>query len=147
MHKFHATATPDIEVRKRVEAVAKLDNLRQQWEDGTVREVSNPIEAKKNMEAHIDKIRKSRVKTAVNQKSAEDEDKGDAEMPNNPETPALDITNLSAEDCDLLMENIKLYKETGYQKVDTESLKDRWFQKTLLKLISNPKAAASRSAR
>ena len=71
------------------------------------------------MEAHIDKIRKSILKTAVNQTSAEDEDEGDVEMPNNPETLALDITNLSAEDCDLLMENIKLYKETGYQKVTT----------------------------
>ena len=38
MHKFHATATPDTEVRKRVEAVAKLDNLRQQWDDGAAHE-------------------------------------------------------------------------------------------------------------
>ena len=43
------------------------------------------------------------------------------------------------------MQNIKLYKETGYQKADNETLKDRWFPKTLLKLISKPKAAASRA--
>ena len=43
------------------------------------------------------------------------------------------------------MQNIKLYKETGYQKADNETLKNREFQKTQLKLISNPKAAASRA--
>ena len=144
VHKFHATATPDTEVRKRVEAVAKLDNIRQQWENGTVRQASNKTEAKKNFEAHIDKIRKSRVNSSVRQNAAEEEVGGDIEMPNNPDAPELDITNLSAEDCDLLMENIKLYKETGYQKVDNESLKDRWFQKTLLKMMSKPKSAAER---
>ena len=145
VHKFHATATPDTEVRKRVEAVAKLDNIRQQWENGTVRQASNKTEAKKNFEAHIDKIRKSRANSSVRQNAAEEEVGGDVEMPNNPDAPELDITNLSAEDCDLLMENIKLYKETGYQKVDNESLKDRWFQKTLLKMMSKPKSAAERS--
>ena len=35
--------------------------------------------------------------------------------------------------------------KSGYQKADNESLKDREFQTTLLKLISNPKAAASRA--
>ena len=145
VHKFHATATPDTEVRKRVEAVAKLDNIRQQWENGTVRQASNKTEAKKNFEAHIDKIRTSRVNSSVRQNAAEEEVGGDIEMPNNPDAPELDITNLSAEDCDLLMENIKLYKETGYQKVDNESLKDRWFQKTLLKMMSKPKSAAERS--
>ena len=45
VRKFHAPETPETEVRRRVDAVSKLDNLRRQWEEGVAKAASTREEA------------------------------------------------------------------------------------------------------
>ena len=149
--RFNAPKAPDTEVARRVEAVSKLEDLRQSWDTGVIKSAATREEARKNLKEHLDKVRKPgahKAASSTRPKREEDDDIDDTVNPEDEEhAPTLDISNLSGNECDILLHHITLYKGAGCKTVDKETFSDRAFQGALEKLIKvKPTAPRARSA-
>ena len=107
----------------------KLSQLRLQFDadDGPVRQATFGDEATTNHEAHPTTMRPKQDERQSTELPPVD-DGEDEEMSGNIEAPALDIRNLSPQDCQFVVEHINHYNKFGFNKDDIESEKDHRFQ-------------------